>query len=248
MSVKFEPSPVTAPNPTETHDLGAYAGTDVLEIMAEARNYNAYLAALIERQLRPGMRVLDFGAGVGTFAEPLARRAVDVICVETDAGQRERLIEAGLQAFAGLDEIAPESLDFVYTLNVLEHIADDAAAMRALADRLKPGGVLLVYVPAFEILYSAFDWHIGHLRRYRRNELAALAAGAGLRATRLCYADSAGFLAALLYRALGRHSGDISRRAIELFDRMVFPVSRLMDIALSQFFGKNLLLVAEKAR
>src|SRR4051794_37472104 len=91
MSVKFKPSPIASANPTETHSSGAYAGTDVLEIMAEAKNYNAYLAALIDRRLRPGMRVLDFGAGVGTFAEPLARRGVNVICVETDAAQRQRL-------------------------------------------------------------------------------------------------------------------------------------------------------------
>src|SRR5262252_67833 len=149
-------------------DSDEYPGISVLEVMVEAKNYNHYLASLIDIHLQLNFRVLDFGAGAGTFALPLLRRGVELTCVETDATLGARLRDAGATVVVGLDDIPDESMDLIYTLNVLEHISDDAAAVRALSTKLKSGGTLLVYVPAFEILYSLFDAEIGHLRRYRR--------------------------------------------------------------------------------
>src|SRR5215471_19071808 len=121
----------------------AYLGTSVLEVMTEAKRYNDYLASLIDRHVRPGAKVLDFGAGAGTFAIPLLRRGVEVICVEPDAVLRTHLRGAGAM-IVELDDIADESLDLIYTLNVLEHIADDAGTVHNLATKLKRGGTLFI--------------------------------------------------------------------------------------------------------
>jgi SAM-dependent methyltransferase len=226
-------------------DLKAYPGTSVLEVLVEAKNYNRYLSSLIDIHLKPHFRVLDFGAGSGTFTLPLLRRGIDVVCVEPDPMLGARLRDDGATVAVGLDDIADESVDLIYTLNVLEHISDDAAAVRALSTKLKAGGTLLVYVPAFEILYSSFDAKIGHLRRYRRGTLAKLITTAGLQVTEARYADSAGFLAALLFRALG-HGGSISRRAVKFYDQTIFPLSRVADKLLSHCIGKNVIVVARK--
>jgi len=227
---------------------GAYSGTDVLEVMTEARNYNRYLTALIDAQLRPGIKVLDFGAGAGTFAVPLVRRGVDLVCVEPDAALGARLRNAGAKVIAELDNIADESVDLIYTLNVLEHISDDAAAVRELSMKLKPHGTLLVYVPAFQIFYSAFDRKVGHLRRYRRKNLTNLVQASGLKVTAVRYADSMGFLAALLYRVIKGDNGNISSRAVRIYDNIVFPISVVADIILARWIGKNLILVSKKCR
>ena len=227
---------------------GAYSGTDVLEVMTEARNYNRYLTALIDAQLRPGIKVLDFGAGAGTFAVPLVRRGVDLVCVEPDAGLGARLRNAGAKVVADLDDIPDESVDLIYTLNVLEHISDDAAAVRELSMKLKPHGTLLVYVPAFQIFYSAFDRKVGHLRRYRRKNLTNLVQASGLKVTEVRYADSMGFLAALLYRVIKGDNGNISRRVVRIYDNIVFPISVVADIILARWIGKNLILVSKKCR
>ncbi|MGI9264633.1 MAG: class I SAM-dependent methyltransferase, partial [Gammaproteobacteria bacterium] len=113
---------------------------------------------------------------------------------------------------------------------------------------LRPGGRLLLYVPAFNVLFSSMDRKVGHFRRYRRRQLVALAGAAGFTVEQGRYVDSLGFLAALLYRFVGGDSGDINRRSLAVYDRFVFPLSRLLDTILWPFAGKNLLVTAAKPK
>jgi 2-polyprenyl-3-methyl-5-hydroxy-6-metoxy-1,4-benzoquinol methylase len=151
----------------------AYEGAHVLELLEDAKNYNTYLVNLLEASSKPGDRVLDFGAGIGTFAKILSDNGRDVICVEPDELQNAVLQDKGLSAHKDLAEIPENQLDLIYSLNVLEHIEDDIAVLRLCRARIKPGGRILIYVPAFQILYSSFDRMLGHVRRYSRAELSA---------------------------------------------------------------------------
>jgi SAM-dependent methyltransferase len=229
-----------------TNEPAAYSGTENLEVMAEAENYNRYLLSLITERLRPNDRVLDFGAGAGTFATRLHDAGARVVAVEPDAGLRHRLTALGIPTRPSLAEVGDGSIDLVYTLNVLEHIADDAAAAREIARVLSPGGCLVAYVPAFAILWTAMDDRVGHLRRYRRAGLVELLAAAGFRVTYAGYVDSLGFAASLAYRITRQVDGAINRRALRLYDRLIFPLSRVLDHLLSRVIGKNLLVVATK--
>ena len=226
---------------------GDYTGVDNLEVMAEAENYNRFLLSLVTRRVTPGMRLADFGAGTGSFALPLHGRGVDIVAIEPDATLAARLRQAGIAAERDIAALPDASLDFIYTFNVLEHIADDGAAARALARKLKPGGRLLVYVPAFPVLFTAMDHKVGHVRRYRRPGLSALVSGAGLAVDDVRYVDSLGFFATLAYGVLtSGGDGQINRRALRVYDRLIFPLSRLLDRLFSRSFGKNLLLLATK--
>ena len=71
------------------------------------------------------------------------------------------------------------SFNYIYTLNVLEHIEDDAAALRSLHAKLTDGGKLLIYVPAFPVLYTSMDAKVGHVRRYTRDTLMTRVTAAG---------------------------------------------------------------------
>ena len=223
-----------------------YSGTDNLEMMKEAVNYNRWLVQLVRDRARKKNRLLDFGAGVGTLALELARDGYRVECVEPDADQREILSAAGLPAHADLTSIEDESIDFAYTFNVLEHIDDDRGALRHLARKIRLGGSVLVYVPAFSILYTSMDRKVGHLRRYRKRELGHKVREAGLAVREAEYVDSLGFFATLAYRAFGSDAGDINRAALRTYDRWIFPASRLLDVAAKHVLGKNVLLVAER--
>ena len=226
--------------------MSGYSGTDNLEVMREAVNYNRALLDFIRAQARKSGQVLDFGAGVGTFALALAGEGYAVECVEPDAAQRAAIAAAGVPVHADLAAIPRASVDCAYTLNVLEHIDDDLAALRALGSTLRIGGRLVVYVPAFPVLYTSMDRKVGHVRRYRRRDLRAKVETAGLTVLRSEYVDCLGFAATLAYRAFGSRVGDVDRDALRMYDRYAFPVSRQLDRALSRVIGKNLLLVAQR--
>jgi len=223
-----------------------YTGTENLEVMKEAVNYNRALLDLVTRHAKKGSRIVDFGAGVGTFAIPLSQAGYDVECVELDNAQRSILEANGLHAHPTLADVPDASVDFVYTFNVLEHIHDDAAALAQIGRTLRRRGKLLVYVPAFDWLFTSMDRRVGHLRRYRRTGLRAKVEAAGFDVLAAEYVDSLGFLATLAYRFVGSSSGDIDRRALRFYDRFVFPISRWSDRALKRFIGKNVLVVAER--
>ena len=61
---------------------------------------------------------------------------------------------------------------------------------------------------------------------------------------KVCYADSLGFLAAWLFKILGRDDGNFSSKMLVFYDRVVFPLSRVLDLLLGRFIGKNLLVIA----
>lgn len=223
-----------------------YTGTDQLEVMKEAVNYNRSLLSLAASRLRPGDKALDFGAGAGTFALALAQRGHNIVCIEPDPTLRAAVQRLGLHAHADIGDVPDTSYDLIYTFNVIEHIKADQEIVRRLARLLKPGGKLVVYVPAFQLLYSAMDRAVGHFRRYRRRDLVALALSADLSIDAISYADSIGFFAALLYKLVGNREGSIDQRSVKLYDRFIFPLSRACDFLLSRWVGKNLVLIASK--
>jgi SAM-dependent methyltransferase len=223
----------------------SYEGVPNLEAMEQAANYNRFLLELILSRVRPGAAVLDFGAGLGQFCLELARRGYAVSAVEADPALCAELARNGVRALPSLEAIAPRSIDLAFSFNVLEHLEDDQAVVCELARKLAPGGTLLLYVPAFELLFSAMDHAVGHLRRYRRERLVELVERAGLSVRTARYVDCLGFLAALTYKAFSRSDGQLSRSSVRSYDRLVFPLSRRLDPLFSRLAGKNLLLVAD---
>jgi SAM-dependent methyltransferase len=228
-------------------DTVSYSGRENLEVMKEAANYNRWLCSLVATRAPRACRMLDFGAGSGTFARVFAAQGFEMVCVEPDEVLRQTLASVGLNAFSSLDSLPAGVVDFVYTFNVLEHIEDDRQALMLLTRSLRPGGTLLVYVPAFEILFSSMDERVGHFRRYRLGPLVRMIKSCGLRVTYARYGDCLGFLATMAYKSIGASDGTITPASVKFFDRLVFPMSRLLDPIMGRFMGKNAIVVAEKA-
>jgi len=221
-----------------------YTGVENLEVMREAENYNRYLQSLVERHAGDARRVVDFGAGSGTFAIPCAAAGFDVTAVEPDDRLRAIVAGAGIAAVADAAVLPNGAFQYAYTLNVLEHIQADVAALRTLRTKLVPGGRLFVYVPAFPVLFTSMDLKVGHVRRYTRATLHASLSGAGFEIRTIRYADSLGFAATLLFKTIDNGRGDVNRRLLRLYDRLAFPLSRGLDTLTHRWFGKNLLALA----
>lgn len=223
-----------------------YTGADVLETLDRATNYNSLLLDLILDSSGNCSRMLDFGAGIGTFAKLLRNRGVEVVCVEPDVVLANGLVRDGFLTFNDLDEVPDASFDFIFTLNVLEHIEDDQTNVCRLSTKLARGGRLLIYVPAFKCLWTSLDERLKHYRRYRRQDLERLADCAGLTVWKTRYADSLGFFATVGFKLFGNKNGDLSARAVTFYDCYIVPLSRSLDIVLGRFLGKNVYSIASK--
>ena len=240
-----KPAPLQPSPPLRDSSSFQYRGHDILDLLKEARNYNRWLTEQVVAATPPGAaKIADLGAGRGTFAELLRARGLEISCIEPDPENQAVLRQLGFHVHSAMEEHEPGSLDYVYTLNVLEHVPDDEALVRAAFSRLRSGGRLFVYVPAFPILWSLLDDYVEHQRRYRRAPLTAMLRRAGFTVERARYADALGFFAAFLFGR--RVETSISPRSIWFYDRLLLPVSRFLNPVLGHFFGKNLAVVCRK--
>lgn len=215
--------------------------------MLEAENYNSYLRGLVAKHANGAATALDFGAGLGTFSDSPGLPPNCIRCVEPDQAARNALARRGFETHASLATVEDRSVDYAFSLNVLEHIEDDLAALGNLHDKLKSGGRLFVYVPAFMALFTSMDRHVGHHRRYRLAELKARLAEAGFSVVSSGYTDALGFFATLALRIFDKNEPTpLSPRLVRLYDRVFFPLSRLLSVLLRPVLGKNAWAVAVK--
>ena len=224
----------------------AYTGHENLLVMQHAHNYNEFLGRLIRRHAEGAAAVVDFGAGVGAMAQAVRPWAHKLVCVEPDAVQMDILMAAGYEVVDSISALPESSVDYVYTVNVMEHIHDDRAILSAIFKTLRPGGRLLVYVPALQWLYSSMDAAVGHVRRYHMKDLIQKVNDAGFVVERREYVDCLGVPASLAYKWAGNASGRINVDALSVYDRFVFPFSRVLDTLFRRVGGKNLLVVCER--
>jgi SAM-dependent methyltransferase len=235
----------------------AYAGRD-LEAMSFARNYHRWILDLFAPHL--GTRLVEVGAGTGSFSELLReRRPASLTLVEPSPGMHRRLVErVGRDGaaprpriyndtFAAVAaQVAAERPDSIIYVNVLEHIADDEGELRAVRGALADGGRAFLFVPAFAWLYGSFDRQVGHQRRYTRRELGEKCERAGLRVVKAVYVDAVGVLPWWLkYRVL--RSEKMEPAAVRFYDNFCVPLLRRAEALAPPPFGKNVLVVAEKA-
>jgi SAM-dependent methyltransferase len=237
--------------PLDTPSEFAPGHDDALAAIAEARNYNAWLFGRAASYL--GTRVLDVGAGIGTFADLAANGTRKVIALEPDAPFAAHLrkrfdgrsnievVEGGVD---DLDSAVSEaSFDSIICFNVLEHLAGDEVVLRRFRDLLAPGGHLFLLVPAHEWLSSPFDEDVGHERRYTAGAIRTLLERAGLEPAELRYVNPVGAVGWLVSMRLRRRHV-LPTGQVRLFDRLV-PFIRPLD-ALRLPFGQSLWAVARK--
>lgn len=182
-------------------------------------------AILTKIPLPKRAHIVEIGAGAGGNLPMLqaiaAEQGGSVTAVEQDLLSRERAIKlSGLDVQAGTlpdDMPALAQSDLILLLDVLEHILEDASALKYVATLLKPDGRVLITVPAFNFLWSDHDRAHHHCRRYTRKGLARVLRETGFEIERITYFNSLLFPVILAARLIGnllprRHSpsGDVS--------------------------------------
>lgn len=177
------------------------------------RGRRAILAELIRREAMPPKdgRILEIGCGTGHNLEMLGRFG-RVEAIELDDESRglaeQRLGRSIMVArLPELEGVADRTYDLIAALDVIEHIDDDAAALAAIAPKLKPGGKFIMTVPAHPWMWSAHDSVNHHKRRYSRRALRRLVEGSPLKLDKIGYFNSLLFPLAVADRLVSKMRG-----------------------------------------
>lgn len=208
-----------------------------------------------EGKLPGDARILEIGCGTGHNL-PMLSQFGKVDAIEIDPAARD-IASARLGRPVGdaplpvLPGVERSKYDMVAVLDVVEHIADDVGALKAMRACLAPGGKILIAVPAHQWMWSAHDVVNHHERRYSKKTLTAAIRAAGLRPRKLGYFNSILFPLAAAARIAGRLTGrddsDDSPPAAPvnaLFER-IFRVERHLVGRVPMPIGVSILCIAE---
>jgi SAM-dependent methyltransferase len=192
------------------------------------------IAETVQRFFPPGADLLDFGSGNGATAERLARSGYRVVVTDRAETARMRCLERGLEVVApeDLEERQGQGFDGVLACDVLEHVEDDEALARRLQGLLRPGGLLLVTVPACAFLWSGEDYVSEHFRRYSRRGLRNVLRSAGLEPVWRSYFNSL-----LFFPVASVIVGNRLFRPREMYRSNVQPLPSWLDAALGRVFS-----------
>ena len=194
--------------------------------------------------------VVEVGAGNGNLTRWLAMRAKKVIAVEPHPELADRIEHHRIEGVELLrrrvEEVVGEiQADMAVSMNVLEHIEDDLAALIAIKQLAKPGGTVAVLVPAHRLLYGKLDERYHHLRRYSRRDVRDLFTRAGIELDRVRYFNPVGGIGWFVFaKLLGRTK--LSRSSVKLAEKVALPVGRFLERFHIHPFGQSVIAVGRR--
>ena len=232
-------------------------GTETLEVLSEAENFNRWMY----RTIRPycNGKILEIGSGIGNISQFFIQDGAEITLSDFDRSYLPRLQQRFEHQpnFKGIHRIDlsdteleknhPEligTFDTVFALNVLEHIEDHELALQNAHKLLRQGGKVVILVPAFQFLFNGFDEQLRHFRRYTAKSLRQHLEDAGFIVTNSTYFN---FIAILGWF----FSGHILRKRIipsgqmRFYDAMV-PVWKMLDYITSGFAGISVIQTGRK--
>lgn len=205
-------------------------------------------------------KVLEVGAGSGSYSSLLSKEAHSLLCIEPEASlygvleetvshlDNVTTIKGTLSQYLSNQRSAAshQEFDCVFYAHVLEHISEDVAELKMATTCLSQEGKLVVVVPSLPRLYGSVDALTGHCRRYTKRELTAVARAAGLDVSSIKYFNPLAIIPYwIMYRLIKVRS--VGNGQLGLYDRIMVPLSyRLIDIGRGRIFGNNLIAVLIK--
>lgn len=232
-----------------TQDPTHYEGQD-LEALGDLARYTGWILDTFAPWLRG--RVIEVGAGIGNVSARYLDHVDEALLVEPAHNLHAKLAarlgdHPKVRTSAALLHEVPAELtarpfDAAIMVNVLEHIDDDAAVLRALHGLVRPGGAVLLFVPAHAWLYGSLDSLVHHVRRYERAELQGKIADAGFEVALCRPFDLLGIAPWLVAGRLVKQQR-FDERGAQLYDRLGVPLTRWLEQRITPPVGKSLIAV-----
>ena len=221
--------------------------SDVLEGLATAVNHRQWFVELAIPHL--GDHPIEVGSGLGDYALEWAPHFPRFTATEADP-DRLVLLKERLHGHPSIDVrelLLPTEETASYTAavsyNVLEHIEDHVGALRSMARLVRPGGRIVLIVPAFMFAMSPVDIATGHVRRYTKKTMRAAMTEAGLTIEKLHYANALGligyYMATSVFKLMPKEGP-----MVKFYDRLVLPVTKAAETLVRPPFGQSVFVVA----
>jgi len=211
------------------------------------------------RAEKPRCRILDAGCGTGVNLQMLAKHGDAIgVDVSPEALKFSTKRSVGTLLNGRIERLGfhAESFGLITALDVLEHVEDDRAAIRELHRITKPGGRLVITVPAYQSLWSEHDEALHHYRRYTRRQLREKLTDAGFEIEKMSYFMTLFFLPIFVFRLgqrlLKKRQGQAQVSYIILPKWLNQLLVKILDIErwllrwITLPFGVSLLCVARK--
>ncbi|MFO0012798.1 MAG: class I SAM-dependent methyltransferase [Planctomycetota bacterium] len=247
----------------ESGERGPIGQQTMSPAMADMSAYPAYLLQQVDAAV--GDKVWEIGVGNGQTSMALLARGCHVLATDIDLRclqalelsvanampqVRHRLVTAqiDLNHPSTLDLLQSFGADSVVSFNVLEHIAEDGAALSAIARVAAEGATLGMVVPAMPALFGRMDSEAGHHRRYTRDALRKLLEGSGWTIRSCRYINALGALGWWFHNRLRRNAGLQDpgfNHQMRLSDRWLPRIARMTDPMLARRFGLSVSVVAQ---
>jgi len=241
-------------NPVQDNPVGQ---DTMSKALLDAVNYHQWLFDLTKPYL--GEFVLEFGTGRGVMTNYVAGTKSKIYSADINHdsvynydGLIKKGVELDIFDFIKSDfyeYYSGKNIDTIINFNVLEHIEDDEKLIKDMSDLLIKNGKLLLFVPAFQLLYGNMDKQAGHYKRYRRDELVKLFSKYSLRVISSDYINPIGFFGWYYTNKIKKvddlNSNEVNSN-IAIFDKYILKYSRMLQPITRRFFGQSLFLVGEK--
>lgn len=221
--------------------------SEVLEGLATAVNHRRWFVELAVPHL--GDNPIEIGSGLGDYALEWARHVPRFTATEADPDRlillKERLVDEPTIEVREMLLPHPGGGDYsaAVSYNVLEHIEDHVGALRSMKDLVRPGGAVIIIVPAFQFAMGPADIATGHVRRYTKKTLGDAMTSAGLRVETMHYANALGligyFMATKVFRLMPKEGP-----MVKVYDTLVLPATKAAEQLVRPPFGQSVFAVA----
>ncbi len=232
-------------------------GTETLEVISDAGKFNRWMFETIKPHCSGN--ILEIGSGIGNISKFFLEENFDISLSDL-SDNYFKILNGKFSDYKSLKDIftldfAEKELetryphligkfDTVFALNVLEHVPDHKQAIKNCYSLLKPGGKLVILVPAFQRLFNKFDVALEHQRRYTPQSLKTVISIPGFQIVHTQFFNVIGILGWFVSGRLMRKK-TIPGGQMRLYDTLV-PLWKIVDRIFGKLFGLSVICVAEK--
>jgi 2-polyprenyl-3-methyl-5-hydroxy-6-metoxy-1,4-benzoquinol methylase len=229
-------------------------GKETLNEISKAHQFNYWMYETVRPFCRG--KILEIGSGIGNLSSFFVRDNFQITLSDineeyikhlqekfNDTGKHNIMpLDLGTCTFSKENAGILHKFDTVVFFNVLEHIENDHEAVENCKHLLRPGGTIVILVPAYQFLYCRLDRGLGHYRRYTAKQLFKLANATGLTIRKTFYFNALGIVA-WFYAKIFRLDG-VPGKEMRIYDKLV-PFAKVIDRFLFQRTGLSVVAIVE---